>query len=838
MNSTQKWILLLFVILFLTPASYAYSSEDKVIRPEEKANILIVHSYHHDFSWTNALHEGITYDAIQNNWNIYVEYLDTYRKDTSSLELIKEHILYNYSDLDIEAVVVTDNDAYNVMTSLMPEHFKDVPLLFAGLNNVETDQVPPFATGIMQNTDISGLLELIPDLFPSTKRLIVVGTDSKTASNIFNELADINNAQELPLDMIPLLESDLELQLSALKELTSKDTCIYVAGSHDSLNHNEYAKLIEATADRPTFVGVSVALDGNVFGGYVIDPMDHGLTINTMLEDLLDNSSVSSIPVIVEPLQSIQFNYNSMQRYGILQSNLPEGSTIINKPSSNITINRMVLNAIILSLFFTSLMILLLLYLMRMRRHYTEELLLAKNELQESNMELEAHTEELISSQEELDHQYHELQENKIIVQKLADYDQVTDFMQTHKFTSFANTKLNAADEVHIIYITMTNLEDTSYSLGFDLYESLLKIVANKIQALMNPKDYFFGIIQGDDILICCTKEAEQMHQDVDELIKIFEFPFYSDYFSIRLNAHFGVASYPKDGNDADLLVKCAGIAAMTSIPQNNTGAAFFETTMQDLIFKEQKRQAEIDMAIKEKEFILHLQPKYNLKGKTVVGYEALIRWQRADGSLLYPGAFIDLAEKTGQILEIGEMVIQMVCRLIRNNQLDKTGLHIALNLSSQHFEDHKIIRILDDAVDTFGISPHCIELEITETSLLQNFELTKELLKTLRSKGYSIALDDFGTGYSSLSYIRNLPIDKIKIDRSFISQIPDEKYMKVLKAIVSLSKELDYKVNIEGIETKEQWNLLLPLSPDELQGYFFSKPLPTDQALALISSI
>lgn len=253
---------------------------------------------------------------------------------------------------------------------------------------------------------------------------------------------------------------------------------------------------------------------------------------------------------------------------------------------------------------------------------------------------------------------------------------------------------------------------------------------------------------------------------------------------------------------------------------------------MQQQIFDEQKLYAEIDLAIKEKQFVMYYQPKFANDGVELMGYEALIRWKMADGSIRMPGEFIDIAEQTGQIIYIGRQVIDMVCSDIQAYNLDKKGIHISLNLSSQHLENDDTISYLKRTVNKYDIDNRSIEIEITETSLVDNFELTKSLLKRLRHDGFTIALDDFGTGYSSLSYIRNLPINKIKIDREFISRMPNVKYMKVLKAIMNLSKDLHYRVTVEGIETKAQWDLLKPFEPNELQGFFFSKPLEIEEAI------
>lgn len=500
-----------------------------------------------------------------------------------------------------------------------------------------------------------------------------------------------------------------------------------------------------------------------------------------------------------------------------------------------IEISRFLLNSLILGIFLLlAIITLLVLGILRYRKN-SYALERAKDDIMEANMDLEAHAEELMASQEEIDRQFQLIEENKAKMQRLVDYDQLTGYMTSHKFISDVTEAINSGTEICIIYINISNLDEVSSSLGFGVYEALLVQISESIRIELGDDRYGYGLIKGNDLVLTTTISQKRIQKELDKLLKLFDSPFYSDYITFKLLAKIGVACCPEDDADAETLIKKAGIAAISQNELPTSAYTYFSKVMQQQILNEQRIFAEIDQAIKENQFIMHYQPKFASDGQKLMGYEALIRWQMPDGTLRPPSQFIDLAEKTGQIVFIGRQVIDMVCQDIKTYALDKKGIHVSLNLSSQHLENDDTISYLKRTVNKYDVDSRSIEIEITETSLVKNYELTRSLLKRLRHDGFTIALDDFGTGYSSLSYIRNLPINKIKIDREFISRMPNVKYMKVLKAIMNLSKDLYYRVTVEGIETKEQWDMLRPFEPNELQGFYFSKPLPIEEAIKYI---
>jgi EAL domain-containing protein (putative c-di-GMP-specific phosphodiesterase class I) len=236
--------------------------------------------------------------------------------------------------------------------------------------------------------------------------------------------------------------------------------------------------------------------------------------------------------------------------------------------------------------------------------------------------------------------------------------------------------------------------------------------------------------------------------------------------------------------------------------------------------------------ALDNEEFVLYYQPKYSLPDEKMVGAEALIRWQHPQEGLISPAEFIPLAEETGLITALGEWGLKAACNQIKEWERLGLGLHkIAVNLSSRQFQTRKLLTLLHDTLAETGLDPAFLELEITESAVMENPEQAVELLREIRAIGISIAIDDFGTGYSSLAYLKKFPVNTIKIDQSFIAELTkDSDDAAIVESIIQMAHSLNLKVVAEGVETLEQLEFLREKKCHEVQGYYFSKPLPAEQ--------
>ena len=315
--------------------------------------------------------------------------------------------------------------------------------------------------------------------------------------------------------------------------------------------------------------------------------------------------------------------------------------------------------------------------------------------------------------------------------------------------------------------------------------------------------------------------------------------PFDIEGNTIHLGAKIGISLYPTDATSVDELFNHA-IAAKKYCKQNSTrfNYYFYDQHMQELSQKHLQLEKEIYKAIEEEQWHLLYQPKLDINQERIIGAEALIRWNHPDRGLITPYEFIDFAEQRKLIIPIGDWVISETCRQIRDFiSQGITDCKIAVNLSPVQLMQPDIVQKIFDALDEYNVPPRLFEIEITETAIMENIKVANESLRRLSARGISIAIDDFGTGYSSLNYLKSLPIDSLKIDRSFIKDVcHDKNDEKIVKTLISMAHSLGLRVVAEGVEDEEQLALLNHYQCDDIQGYLFSRPVEVQELMDIIN--
>ncbi|MEO1419589.1 MAG: GGDEF domain-containing phosphodiesterase, partial [Pseudomonadota bacterium] len=289
-----------------------------------------------------------------------------------------------------------------------------------------------------------------------------------------------------------------------------------------------------------------------------------------------------------------------------------------------------------------------------------------------------------------------------------------------------------------------------------------------------------------------------------------------------------GIAIYPNDGEDEETLLKTADVAMYQAKQAGRSGFSFCTETTSVRSLERLDLEIDLRRALEQGQFELHYQPKVRVGDWRITGAEALLRWQHPERGWVSPGKIIPIAEDTGLIVPIGRWIIQEACRQMAVwKQARMPAIPISVNLSSQQFWQDDVASVVEAALGTHELDAESLQLELTEGVLMQDVQQTRDALQTLREIGISLAIDDFGTGYSSLAYLRQFPIDSLKIDRSFVCDIPDEDAVAICNAIISMAGSLKLKTVAEGVETYSQLEYLMRRRCDEIQGYYFSKPLP-----------
>jgi predicted signal transduction protein with EAL and GGDEF domain len=324
--------------------------------------------------------------------------------------------------------------------------------------------------------------------------------------------------------------------------------------------------------------------------------------------------------------------------------------------------------------------------------------------------------------------------------------------------------------------------------------------------------------------------DDEGAQQVAEKMIAAMGAPMLIDNQHLSTSCSIGISLYPNDGKDSAALMKNADVAMYYAKEKGRNNYQFFSADMNARAQERLSVENYLRLALRRGELVLHYQPRMKIADDELVGVEALIRWQHPRRGLLLPGRFIDVAEDSGLIVPIGEWVLQNACAQIRAWQKTvKPGLRLSVNLAvGQVVDGERLYRAVEAAVKGSGIDPATLELELTESHLMQNIPEKAALLNRLGQLGVGISIDDFGTGYSSLSYLKSLPVDSIKIDSSFVRDIhSDPNDEAIIKAILAMAHSLHLSVVAEGVETAEQHRALKELGCDEYQGFFESPALP-----------
>jgi EAL domain-containing protein (putative c-di-GMP-specific phosphodiesterase class I) len=345
----------------------------------------------------------------------------------------------------------------------------------------------------------------------------------------------------------------------------------------------------------------------------------------------------------------------------------------------------------------------------------------------------------------------------------------------------------------------------------------------------------------GDEFVLILEDVARR--EDVEGvargLLRSLSEPIQLNGHECHVTASIGVAIYPLDGTDIQTLTGNADMAMYLVKGDGKDGFRFFSRDAKTQPIERLTMETNLRHALERNELLLHYQPKINLITSEVTGVEALLRWRHPDGTMLPPGDFIPLAEETGLIVPIGRWVLRQAC--LQNMAWQREGVRpisMAVNLSPRQFVDGRLLQDIDEALAVSGMPANLLQLEVTESMVMQNVGRAVRVLDAIQSRGIHIAIDDFGTGYSSMSLMKQFPIDTIKIDRSFVRDLANDlEDQAITQAIISMGKALGMTVVAEGVETVEQQAFLRRHACDEMQGYLFAKPMPPGGVADLLLS-
>ncbi|WP_101757063.1 EAL domain-containing protein [Oceanicoccus sp. KOV_DT_Chl] len=427
----------------------------------------------------------------------------------------------------------------------------------------------------------------------------------------------------------------------------------------------------------------------------------------------------------------------------------------------------------------------------------------------------------------------------QVQLEQMAFYDTLTGLANRRLFRNrleYVTNNINReGNKLGLILLDLDNFKNINDSLGHDAGDSLLTTVAERLQLCVRASDTvarlggdeFAIILPGINNSIAASNVAEKVLEVLRNVIHLNE-------IEIRITASAGISMAPDDSQNAEELIKNADLALYRAKDHGRNNYQFFTTQMNTDLMDHLQLIKDLRLAVDNNEFSLAFQPQLNLKNGTLTGFEALIRWQHPQRGPVSPVEFIPAAEETGLIIPLGRWVITAACAQLRSmieQELININTVMTVNLSIQQFQDEGLVKFIDSQLKQFKLAPQQFEVELTETVLMENLDQALLTLEAIKQLGILISIDDFGTGYSSLGYLKRLPVNIVKVDRSFVMDIPHDKDdMEITAAVIAMAHNLNYEVVAEGVETEEQLQFLESCGCDYGQGYYFSRPLPAKE--------
>ncbi|WP_404452423.1 EAL domain-containing protein [Virgibacillus necropolis] len=425
--------------------------------------------------------------------------------------------------------------------------------------------------------------------------------------------------------------------------------------------------------------------------------------------------------------------------------------------------------------------------------------------------------------------------ENERRIEFMAFYDELTDLPNRNFFVKILKEAISDAKEANemlaVYFIDLDYFKEINDTLGYAFGDKLLKACGEKLKSFLHT-DTFIARMSGDEFLILQkhTKNKDDAVKLAEELISEFEKPIKIDGYELFISISIGISVFPENGLSANDLIKHADSAMYVIKERHRNNYNLFESSISENFKNMLTMERELRKALTLGHFELHYQPQKNLGSGKIVGLEALLRWNHPITGYIPPDDFISLAEKTGLIIGIGEWVLKEACK--QNKAWQDKGYEpviVSVNLSAKQFHQKELVENIENILTQTGLDPCYLELEITESMAMSNEDLIIDTLKRLRKLGVLVSIDDFGTGYSSLKYLSIFPVTKLKIDKTFMDE-NQKQNQAIVKSIIHMSHSLNMKVIAEGVETIEQLTFLESEKCDEVQGYYYSKPLPPER--------
>lgn len=847
-------IIIFFFIFINQEISYgaevASVSEEVYSGTETAKKILILNSYHEGFSWTKEQNDSIITEFQEYGSSVYImnEFIDwknyPYKEN---LDYLYEYYSYKYENKDIDIIITTDDIALNFALGHRANIFSDAPIIFSGVNEDGTESITSGfdrLTGVIEVIDPTKTIETALKINPSLKNIYIVFDNSESGLSTGKIVMDKIKKVNPDLNLIPcnnMLYEDLIEQVKVLEE----DSIVYITTYFQDV----IGRVIDAVyatneislnSRVPVYHLYDFGLNNGILGGSLLSGRVQGELASNIAKRVLQGEDIDDIPVVVEDSMITVYDYKQLERFGIPRNLLPEDAEIINKPFSFYEAYRGFVNGVIIAfVILITFVIVLLGYIKKIRK--------MRRELSENHEELTQTYEELTASDEEIRKQYDEM---LIINERIREGEEKLVYLAYHdSLTGILNkySLLEASDyiftkekgKIALFFIDIDNFKYVNDTMGHAFGDQLIIKVCARLSTLLNDNASLYRH-SGDEFILILenilgTEEAEEFAQ---KLLDKFNFGFELQGSFVHVGISIGVAIYPDHGVRIEQLLEYADIAMYHAKDKGKKNYMVYDRAMKQNFAERVNIEKNLHGALDNNEFKVYYQPQFDAKTQKITGLEALLRWESPVLGNVSPLKFIKIAEDIHVIIPIGTWVLQQACSFLSKlHNMGYTDITISVNISIRQLLQIDFCEIVQTTLEEYNLEPEYLELEITESMLIKSFDSIAQSLEKLHSINVRIALDDFGMGYSSLNYLTHLPIDTLKIDKSFIDTIINPFKISLAGQIVKLGKSIGLSVIAEGVEYEEQANYLEEYDCDKIQGFLYSRPIPEDDIIKLLEA-
>ncbi|MDF2951147.1 MAG: diguanylate cyclase protein [Anaerocolumna sp.] len=821
-----KVCLLILLFLNISPRKPALAESETY-----KERVLFISSYDSNFLSVPDQIEGLKSVLTPLSITVDTEYMDMKRFDTKENESIfYEMLQYKLKYIKYDAVIVGDDSALHFAMKHQEELFLNLPIVFLGINNMESAVIAAenqFITGIVEEASLKENIELGLLINPNAKKVVAIVDNTLTGVGNREQFYSYKNEfKELDFEIINVGDYTFDEIGPVLENIEGDSILLYFSMYTDKAGRNltipEAISILTEHVKVPILRSEVGGVGLGILGGKMISYYEAGRIAANMIVNVFQGTPIQEIALVKKSPNYYIFDYDIIKKYQIDEKILPEDATFVNKELSFLQENKELVQwAIAIFLFLFVIVVILVIDNIKQRK--------IEKKLQESHEELTQTFEELTASEEELRAQYETIEE-------YANFDFLTKLPNRLSFMEKLQAELSSGRAGTILFFDLDNFKSANDTLGHAFGDRILQSVAKRLLKVA-CKDIFVSRFGGDEFLILIPDlvEQEEIEDVIAKIMKLFEKELVINQLEYFVTFSIGVTSFPKDSMAIDQLIMFADTAMYEAKHTGKNKHMFFCNKMMLQLQHKNQIEAALRMAIKTDGFYLVYQPQVDVNTGNIVGFEALLRIKE---NLFSPAEFIPVAEETGLIMEMGRWVTkEVITQLARWSKKGYQLKPVAINYSSKQLRDKGYIEYLKQLLVASKIDSKFIEIEITESILLEDSRETYDFLIKLKDMGISIALDDFGTGYSSLNYLTYIPVDKIKLDKSLCEKFLELGENNVMNSIIRLAHSLKLEITAEGIEFIEQYHKLKEDKCNYIQGYLFCKPLVCNEIEEIYNS-